>query len=98
MTAAKAAPARGKRTPTGRMIDAGSVIMAAGSNMTANSKHRNRRETRQRTVEEFEKLDLPQPMKAIVLNCARAGMFLGQGKGRASLPQEEKDALETALR
>ncbi len=93
---------RAKRAPTGRMIDAGSVTMVAGSDVTAGREHRNRRETRQRAVEEFEKLmphlPLPQPMAAIVANCARAGMYLRQGKGRAFLRQEDKVARETALK
>jgi hypothetical protein len=83
------------------MIDAGAITMAISTDMTADTDHRNRRETRQRAVEEFEQLvmpDLPQPMATIVADCARAGLRSGQGKGRAFLPQADKDAREIALK
>lgn len=97
-----------KSPPHGRLINAGQITLASGSDLLVDAKHRNRRETRQVTVEAYAQLRveaaargvevvLPEPMASIILACAQAGALSGQGKSRPFKPLAERDAIEAAL-
>ena len=81
------------------IVGAGEITCAAGSSARINSNRRGRIETRQCAVEEFLKIvdTLPQPMGAIVAECARAGIRRGQGRSGAPKSLAEKTACETAM-
>ena len=64
----------------GIVVNAGEISCVANSGARISPQRRGRIETRQCALEEFLKIvdTLPQPMGAIIADCARAGIRLGQ--------------------
>ena len=80
---------------------------AGTGTLTADTLHRNRKETRQRALEEFAELhaisgdaaaSMPAPLRAVILSCAYDGFRIGQGAGRPPLTAAAIQARDNAMR
>ncbi len=85
----------------GRVIEKPIDVVCTGQDVKIDPERWSWIKLRQRMVELFKKKyadNLPQPMGAIVADCARAGIRPGQGKGPGFLSEKEQHARETAFK